>query len=414
MFLRDQWVNRDSQSVVFTDLSQTCHPMPLAVAIDRADAAGASAGSSAPTAGILEVTVDSASGIHLTTKPHHVVVRMNAKRWRAPCISTEGNDEVIGHAARYYVPPDAADYLVRVEIFSGNPACGSPPGAGLPSRSALLGAAEVPLKILKAASSEQKGVRLELDLRDKCAGLERGDGPPAMARCSMRMLPPLQVRRSFWQSFAQVVDTNGDGWISPEELGSFLSFLGNDAATVHTWTTAATPQKKKVAEVVDQLATSADKLLHFDCCPMTGKPFSDAVRSDEYVVMCQLIQRMLKAEHGTEESPDLMMVAVPASPLTTGALAVYEAAFLHRGWLSCISEWKAIGDMRVWGALEQRACAARGGQFAHDGRKVKNRRTGQLETEFVPGKVWLARGKKRPSLRRPRKACSCVIVVMYW
>ena len=62
---------------------------------------------------------------------------------------------------------------------------------------------------------------------------------------------------------------------------------------------------------------------------------------------------------------------------------VDEHAYLRRGWLSCISEWKAVGDSGAW--LGDYSHAKGGGA-----RKVKDRRTGQVETELVPGEVWLA------------------------
>ena len=55
---------------------------------------------------------------------------------------------------------------------------------------------------------------------------------------------------------------------------------------------------------------------------MTRKPFSEAVRADLYQLLCLLLQRMIKAEHGSQ--------TIPAP--------VDEDSFLGRGWTSYLSE----------------------------------------------------------------------------
>jgi len=55
---------------------------------------------------------------------------------------------------------------------------------------------------------------------------------------------------------------------------------------------------------------------------MTRKPFSEAVRADQYQLLCLLLQRMIKAEHGSQ--------TIPAP--------VDEDSFLGRGWTSYLSE----------------------------------------------------------------------------
>ena len=57
---------------------------------------------------------------------------------------------------------------------------------------------------------------------------------------------------------------------------------------------------------------------------MTRKPFSEAVRADQYQLLCLLLQRMIKAEHGSQ--------TIPAP--------VDEDRFLGRGWTSYLSECK--------------------------------------------------------------------------
>jgi hypothetical protein len=57
-----------------------------------------------------------------------------------------------------------------------------------------------------------------------------------------------------------------------------------------------------------------------------------------------------------------------------------DATYLNRGWLSCISEWKALRDSGD--SL---------GDYSDDGnRLVKDRKTGVTEKELVPGKIWFA------------------------
>ena len=124
---------------------------------------------------------------------------------------------------------------------------------------------------------------------------------------------------------------------------------------------------------------------------MTRKPFSEAVRADQYQLLCLLLQRMIKAEHGSQ--------TIPAP--------VDEDSFLGRGWTSYLSECET---KRLALDLRSRARAANGSLGAADSavrdsnawlgdykhkhdsrlRAVKDRATGKVETERMPGQVWLA------------------------
>ena len=56
---------------------------------------------------------------------------------------------------------------------------------------------------------------------------------------------------------------------------------------------------------------------------MTRKPFTEAVRADQYQLLCLLLQRMIKAEHGSQTIP---------APVDE------DSSFLGRGWTSYLSE----------------------------------------------------------------------------
>ena len=137
-----------------------------------------------------------------------------------------------------------------------------------------------------------------------------------------------------------------------------------------------------VATVLDKLAEVDSQLLHFAECPMTGKPW-DAEMS-QYEMICRLLQRMIKAEHG--------QTTVPAP--------IDDDTYLTRGWLGCISEWKALLD------------SGDGlGDYSRQGRLVKDRRSGKAERELVPGKVWLAQVEENqppaPHRHSPPPATRC-------
>ena len=161
--------------------------------------------------------------------PHYRSVAAPERR-RDPPTSASGAASdaavVFNQAARLVVRKGTADNIIRVELFEQRRLM-APHFDGtdmIPNR--LLGAAEVSLAALAGALTEpEAGGTLTFDLRDKAS---TGQG---LLHCNVRMIPPLTVKRAFWQSFAQVVDANGDGQISEPELRNFLLFLNNDVGS---------------------------------------------------------------------------------------------------------------------------------------------------------------------------------------
>ena len=320
--------------------------------------------------GVLELTLQIARELQpgAATDCHAVIHFPGASR-RTPFKALKTTDDpttagscvVFGEAARFVVTEGSAQHVIRIEMFA----------AGKKKAGVLLGATEVSLaKLASCLTDLELGGELTLDLQDKA---RYGQG---LLQCTVRMVPPPAIKSAFWRSFSAVIDQNGDGLISVPELRNFLLFLHNEIGSVASTTTLARVFGNSVADdhktqvpldtVIDALTRSPAPLLHLQECPMTGKPFSAAMQADEYAMMCNLLQRMVAAEHGD--------FTVPAP--------IDERHWLGRGWLSCISEWKAMNDSGGWQA-----------GYSHSGgsrRRVRDRRTGQVETELVPGKVTLA------------------------
>jgi hypothetical protein len=319
------------------------------------DATASADGGGVPT-GILEVTVVSAEGIRradmMTQNDCYALIKIGSKIRKTPI--QKGKNPKFDQAARYFISSAYSDYVITLQMFDRD----------YGNKDDMLGSVEIPVKLLEFGS--------ELDLHLDLAGKSDNNKNMGTLTCKLRMVDPGTIKKTFWRSFAHVADTNGDGQISVREMRNFLLFLHNDVrGEVNTSTLrelygdeAADDQKVPTEAAITHLAESDKSFLHFKECPMTGKPFSPVVQADQYVLLCQLMQRMIKAEHGDH----------------TVTAPIDDATYLNRGWLSCISEWKALRDSGD--SL---------GDYSDDGnRLVKDRKTGVTEKELVPGKIWFA------------------------
>ena len=163
--------------------------------------------------GLAEVTIVSGHGLAaadlFTKNDGYVVIGLGSKIRRTPSVH-QCDEPVWNQAARFFVNPAIQSYVLTIKVYDHDHA----------SADDLLGSAEIPIKLL---ANGKEGAPQAIDLQ-----LTDGHGRLAgRVKCAVRMLPRQLVKQIFWKAFSQVVDTNGNGYISVAELSDFMGFLGN-------------------------------------------------------------------------------------------------------------------------------------------------------------------------------------------
>lgn len=282
----------------------------------------------------------------------YALVKIGKRTRRTPAV--KGVDPIWNSAARFFVRKGMSKNEWSVEVHDENIL-----------KDSIIGTATLP--VVLASLARQGAIQVCLQLKNK------KDEPVGTLDCNISIVPMAEAKQVFWASFTQVVDTNGDNYITEEELSKFLGFLKHEkngpvatAILEKTFAEVATDadgiKKRSVEEVIKELAATELPLLGFNESPLTGRVFPANAKTDQYAQICYLLAEMIQAEYGEQ------MVPYP----------VDHSTYLKRGWLSCISEWKVIRDQ--------------GDSLSDfvDGRLVKDRKTGQSFTENVPAGVWLA------------------------